>query len=56
MAWDESKAWKRGPGSNQKLYQGKLEDAAAAPARNAQAQEGRAPGGHALGAVARRGC
>jgi quercetin dioxygenase-like cupin family protein len=35
MAWDESKAWKRGR-NNQKLYQGKLEDAAAAPARNAR--------------------
>jgi quercetin dioxygenase-like cupin family protein len=35
MAWDESKAWRRGR-NNQKLYQGKLEDAAAAPARNAK--------------------
>jgi quercetin dioxygenase-like cupin family protein len=35
MAWDESKAWKRGR-NNQKLYQAKLEDAAAAPARNAK--------------------
>ena len=35
MAWDESKAWKRGR-NNQKLYQAKLEDAAAAPARNAR--------------------
>jgi quercetin dioxygenase-like cupin family protein len=35
MAWDESKAWKRGR-HNQKLYQAKLEDAAAAPARNAK--------------------
>jgi Cupin domain. len=33
MAWDESKAWKRGR-NNQKLYQGKLEDARNAPARN----------------------
>ena len=33
MAWDESKAWKRGR-HNQKLYQAKLEDAAAAPGRN----------------------
>jgi quercetin dioxygenase-like cupin family protein len=35
MAWDESKAWKRGR-NNQKLYQGKLQDAAEAPARNAK--------------------
>jgi quercetin dioxygenase-like cupin family protein len=35
MAWDESKAWRRGR-SNQTLYQAKLEDAAAAPARNAK--------------------
>jgi quercetin dioxygenase-like cupin family protein len=35
MAWDESKAWKRGR-NNQKLYQAKLEDAAAAPARNSK--------------------
>ena len=35
MAWDESKAWKRGR-HNQKLYQAKLEEAAAAPARNAK--------------------
>jgi quercetin dioxygenase-like cupin family protein len=35
MAWDESKAWRRGR-SNQKLYQAKLEDAAAAPSRNAK--------------------
>ena len=35
MAWDESKAWRRGR-SNQKLYQAKLEDAAAAPVRNAK--------------------
>jgi quercetin dioxygenase-like cupin family protein len=35
MAWDESKAWKRGR-HNQKLYQAKLEDAASAPARNAK--------------------
>jgi quercetin dioxygenase-like cupin family protein len=33
MAWDESKAWRRGR-NNQKLYQAKLEDAAQAPARN----------------------
>jgi hypothetical protein len=33
MAWDESKAWKRGR-HNQKLYQGKLEDARDAAARN----------------------
>jgi quercetin dioxygenase-like cupin family protein len=35
MAWDESKAWRRGR-NNQRLYQAKLEDAAAAPARNAK--------------------
>ena len=35
MAWDESKAWRRGS-TNQKLYQGLLEHAAAAPARNAK--------------------
>jgi len=35
MAWDESKAWKRGR-NNQRLYQGKLEDAAAAPSRNSK--------------------
>ena len=35
MAWDESKAWKRGR-NNQRLYQGKLQDAAEAPARNAK--------------------
>jgi quercetin dioxygenase-like cupin family protein len=35
MAWDESKAWKRGR-RNQRLYQGMLEDAAGAPARNAK--------------------
>ena len=35
MAWDESKAWKRGR-NNQRLYQAKLEDAAAAPARNSK--------------------
>ena len=35
MAWDESKAWKRGR-SNQKLYQAKLEDAQSAPARNSR--------------------
>ena len=35
MAWDESKAWMKGR-QNQKLYQGLLEDAASAPARNAK--------------------
>jgi quercetin dioxygenase-like cupin family protein len=35
MAWDESKAWRRGR-NNQKLYQGKLEDARSAPARNSK--------------------
>ena len=35
MAWDESKAWRRGR-NNQKLYQGKLEDARSAPARNSR--------------------
>ena len=35
MAWDESKAWRRGR-NNQKLYQGLLEDAASAPVRNAK--------------------
>ena len=35
MAWDESKAWKRGR-NNQKLYQALLEDASSAPARNAK--------------------
>jgi quercetin dioxygenase-like cupin family protein len=35
MAWDESKAWKRGR-NNQKLYQGLLDDAASAPVRNAK--------------------
>jgi len=34
MAWNEAKAWKRGT-LNQKLYQGLLDDATAAPARNA---------------------
>ena len=34
MAWGESKAWKKGT-ENRPLYQGLLEDAAAAPARNA---------------------
>jgi quercetin dioxygenase-like cupin family protein len=33
MAWDESKAWRRGR-NNQRLYQAKLEDAAQAPSRN----------------------
>ena len=35
MAWGESKTWKRGT-ANQALYQALLEDAAAAPARNAR--------------------
>jgi quercetin dioxygenase-like cupin family protein len=35
MAWDESKAWRRGR-NNQKLYQGLLDDASSAPARNAK--------------------
>jgi quercetin dioxygenase-like cupin family protein len=35
MAWDESKAWKRGR-NNQKLYQGLLDDASSAPVRNAK--------------------
>ena len=35
MAWDESRAWKRGR-NNQKLYQGKLEDAQNAPVRNSK--------------------
>ena len=35
MAWGESKTWKRGS-ANQALYQALLEDAAAAPARNAR--------------------
>jgi len=35
MAWDESKAWRRGR-NNQKLYQALLDDAASAPARNAK--------------------
>jgi quercetin dioxygenase-like cupin family protein len=35
MAWDESRAWKKGR-SNQKLYQALLDDAATAPARNAK--------------------
>ena len=35
MAWDESRAWRRGR-NNQRLYQGKLEDAAAAPSRNSK--------------------
>jgi quercetin dioxygenase-like cupin family protein len=33
MAWDESRAWRRGR-NNQRLYQAKLEDAQGAPARN----------------------
>ena len=35
MAWSESKAWMQGS-ANQKLYQALLDDAAAAPARNAK--------------------
>jgi quercetin dioxygenase-like cupin family protein len=35
MAWSESKAWMKGS-ANQKLYQGLLDDAAGAPARNAK--------------------
>ena len=35
MAWGESKAWKKGT-QNRPLYQGLLEDAASAPARNAK--------------------
>ena len=35
MAWGESKAWKKGT-ANQALYQALLDDAAAAPARNAK--------------------
>jgi len=35
MAWDESKAWMKGR-NHQKLYQALLDDAAAAPARNAK--------------------
>jgi quercetin dioxygenase-like cupin family protein len=35
MAWDESRAWRKGR-SNQRLYQALLDDAAAAPARNAK--------------------
>jgi len=35
MAWDESRAWKRGR-NNQKLYQVKLEDAQNAPVRNSK--------------------
>ena len=35
MAWSESKAWKKGT-ENRPLYQGLLEDAATAPARNAK--------------------
>ena len=35
MAWSESKAWNKGT-LNQKLYQGLLDDATAAPARNAK--------------------
>src|SRR5689334_20590205 len=35
MAWDEAKAWRRGT-QNRKLYQALLDDAAAAPARNAK--------------------
>ncbi|HJS77038.1 MAG TPA: cupin domain-containing protein [Burkholderiales bacterium] len=35
MAWDEARAWRKGR-SNQRLYQALLDDAAAAPARNAK--------------------
>ena len=35
MAWDESKAWRRGR-HNQKLYQALLDDAAQAPSRNSK--------------------
>jgi quercetin dioxygenase-like cupin family protein len=35
MAWDESKAWKKGR-NHQKLYQALLDDASAAPARNSK--------------------
>ena len=35
MSWGESKAWKKGT-QNRPLYQGLLEDAASAPARNAK--------------------
>ena len=35
MAWDESKAWRKGR-NNQKLYQALLDDAVAAPARNSK--------------------
>ena len=35
MSWSESKAWMKGT-NNQKLYQALLDDAAAAPARNAK--------------------
>ena len=35
MAWDESKAWRKGR-NNQKLYQGLLEDASTAPSRNSK--------------------
>ena len=35
MSWGESKAWKKGT-ENRPLYQGLLEDAATAPARNAK--------------------
>jgi quercetin dioxygenase-like cupin family protein len=35
MAWDESRAWKKGR-NHQKLYQALLDDASTAPARNAK--------------------
>ena len=35
MAWSEAKAWNKGT-LNQKLYQGLLDDAETAPARNAK--------------------
>ena len=38
MAWSEAKAWMQGT-TNEKLYQALLDDAAAAPARNAKRQK-----------------
>ena len=38
MAWSESKAWRKGT-ANRNLYQALLDDAAAAPARNAKRQK-----------------
>src|SRR3989304_410186 len=43
MAWGESKMWLRGT-ANQKLYQGLLEDAKAAPMRNAKRKKVVHPG------------